>query len=133
MSITNKQGRSHNNSIEIGSKRFEKVEKFRFLEMIINSKNNMTEIIQDRIQAGNNAYYANQMVLKNRYINRSAKMQIYKTLIRPVVTCGCESWTMKKEDGNILRRFERKIIRRIYGPVKKGREWSVRNNEKLII
>ena len=35
-------------------------------------------------------------MLKNRYINRGAKMQIYKTLIRPVVTCGCESWTMKK-------------------------------------
>jgi hypothetical protein len=43
----------------------------------------------------NQAYYANQMILKNMYINRGAKMQIYKTLIRPVVTCGCESWTMK--------------------------------------
>jgi uncharacterized protein YpbB len=52
MSITNKQGRSHNNSTEIGSKRFEKVEKFTFLGMIINSKNNMTETIQDRIQTG---------------------------------------------------------------------------------
>jgi sorting nexin-29 len=31
MSITNKQGRLYNNSIEIGSKRFEKVEKFKFL------------------------------------------------------------------------------------------------------
>jgi DNA-binding NarL/FixJ family response regulator len=26
--------------------------------MIINSKNNMTETIQDRIQAGNKAYYS---------------------------------------------------------------------------
>jgi hypothetical protein len=102
MSITNKQVRSHNNSIEIGSKRFEKVEKFKFLGMINNIKNNMTETIQDRIQAGNKAYYTNQMMLKNRYINRGAKMQIYKTLIRPVVACGCESWTMKKEDENIL-------------------------------
>jgi hypothetical protein len=42
MSITNKQGRSHNSSIEIGSERFEKVEKFKLLGMIINSKNNMT-------------------------------------------------------------------------------------------
>jgi hypothetical protein len=32
MSITNKQGRVHKNSIEIGSKIFEKVEKFKFWE-----------------------------------------------------------------------------------------------------
>jgi hypothetical protein len=86
----------------------------------------MTETIQDRIQAGNKTYYANQMMLKNRYINRGAK-----TLIRPVVTYGCESWTMKKEDENILQRVERKIIRRIYSPVKQGREWRIRNNEEI--
>jgi hypothetical protein len=56
----------------------------------------MTETIQHRIQAGNKAYYANQIMLKNRYINRGAKMQIYTTLITPVVSYGCESWTMKK-------------------------------------
>jgi hypothetical protein len=71
------------------------------------------------------------MMLKNRYINRGAKMQIYKTLIRPVVTYGCESWTMKKEDENILGRFERKMIRRIYGPLKQGREWRIRSNEEI--
>jgi hypothetical protein len=38
---------------------------------------------------------------------------------------------MKKKDENILRRFERKIIRRIYGPVRKGREWRIRNNEEI--
>jgi Holliday junction resolvase-like predicted endonuclease len=38
---------------------------------------------------------------------------------------------MKKEDENILRRFERKIIRRIYGPVRQGREWRIRNNEEI--
>ena len=31
----------------------------------------------------------------------------------------------------ILRRFERKIIRRIYGPVRQGREWRIRNNEEV--
>jgi ABC-type phosphate transport system ATPase subunit len=66
---------------QIGSKRFEKVEKFKFLGMVINSKNNMTETIPDRIQAGNKAHNANQMMLENRYINRGAKMQIYNTHI----------------------------------------------------
>jgi hypothetical protein len=32
---------------------------------------------------------------------------------------------------NILRRFERKIIRRIYSPVRQGREWRIRNNEEI--
>jgi hypothetical protein len=32
---------------------------------------------------------------------------------------------------NILRRFERIIIRRIYGPVRQGREWRIRNNEEI--
>jgi hypothetical protein len=50
------------------------------LEMVINCKNNMIETIQYRIQAGNKAYYANQKMLNNRYINRVAKMQIYKRL-----------------------------------------------------
>ena len=102
MSITNKQGRLHSSSTEIGSKRFEKVENFKFLGVVINSKNNMTETIQGKIQAGNKAYYTNQKMLKNRYINGGAKMQIYKTQIRLVVTYGCEVWTMIKEDENIL-------------------------------
>jgi hypothetical protein len=38
---------------------------------------------------------------------------------------------MKKEDENIVRRFERKIIRRIYCPVRQGREWRIRNNEEI--
>jgi hypothetical protein len=93
----------------------------------------MIETIQDRIQTGNKAYCTNQMMLKNRYsyINRGGKMQIYKTLIIPVVTRGCESWTVKKGDENILRRFERKIIRRIYSAVRQGREWGIRNNEEI--
>jgi hypothetical protein len=60
----------------------------------------------------------------------------------PVVLCvnlslyglelyGCESRTMKKEDENILRSFERKIIRRIYGPLRQGREWRRRDIEEI--
>jgi hypothetical protein len=38
---------------------------------------------------------------------------------------------MKKEDENILRRFEKKIIRRIYGPVRQGMEWRTKYNEEI--
>jgi hypothetical protein len=58
-------------------------------------------------------------------------MQIYKTLIRPVVTYGSETWTLTKSAENLLKIFERKILQRIYGPVQEGDIWRIRNNEEL--
>jgi hypothetical protein len=60
-------------------------------------------------------------------------MQIYKKLIRPVVTYGSETWTLTKSDKNLLRIFERKIVRRTYGPVREGDIWIIRNNQELNI
>ena len=41
----------------------------------------------------------------------------FKCLIRPVVTYGCEAWTLTNRDEQHLRIFERRILRKIYGPV----------------
>jgi hypothetical protein len=32
--------------------------------------------------------------------------------------CGSESWSLSKKDENLLQIFERRILRRIYGPVR---------------
>jgi hypothetical protein len=58
-------------------------------------------------------------------------MQIYKTLIRPVVTDGSETWTLTKSDESFLRIFERKILQKIYGQIQEGDIWRNRNNEEL--
>jgi hypothetical protein len=58
-------------------------------------------------------------------------MQIYNTLIRPVATCGSETWTLTKSDENLLRSFERKILRKIYGPIQEGDTWRIINNEEF--
>jgi hypothetical protein len=55
--------------------------------------------------------------MKSRALNRSSKLKIYKNLIRPVVTYGCEAWTLTDRDEKHLRIFERRILRKIFGPV----------------
>ena len=79
----------------------------------------ISECVKDRIEVGNRTYAANHYMLKGNIIKRSIKMQIYKTLIRPVVTYGSETWTLTKSDEN-LRIFERKILQKIYGPIQEN-------------
>ena len=45
--------------------------------------------IQARIISGNRCYYSRAALMKSRALNRSLKLKIYKTLIRPAVTHGC--------------------------------------------
>ena len=37
-------------------------------------------------------------ILKNRDITLPTKVRIIKAVVFPVVTCGCESWTIKKAE-----------------------------------
>ena len=67
--------------------------------------------------------------MKSRALNRSLTLKIYKTLIRPVVTYGCEVWTLTSRNEQQLRIFERKILRKISGPVQdENGFWRIRKN-----
>jgi len=57
---------------------------------------------------------------------------MYKTLVRPAVTYACETWVLKENIKTKLRVFERKILRRIYGPTtEKDGTWRIKSNEEL--
>jgi hypothetical protein len=70
--------------------------------------------------------------MKSRALNRSSKLKIYKSLIRPVVTYGCEAWTLTNRGEQNLRIFERRILRKIFHPVQnEDGFWRIRMNYKL--
>jgi hypothetical protein len=46
----------------------------------------------------------------------SDKLTIYKTLIRPTLQDGSETWVLTKIEENRLLVFERKVLRTIYAP-----------------
>jgi hypothetical protein len=75
---------------------------------------------------GNMAYYANIQLFNSSLISRKSKLQIYRTLVRPVAAYGSESWTLTMEEERALAVFERKILRKIHGPVKENELWRIR-------
>ena len=76
-------------------------------------------------------YYANLQMLRSQIISRRFKLQIYKTLIRPVVTYGAETWRLTAAEENALRRIEGKVLGKIYGPVVDKGVWRIRYNNEL--
>jgi hypothetical protein len=70
--------------------------------------------------------------VKSRALNRSSKLKMYKSLIRPVVTYGCEAWTVTIRDEQQFRIFERRILRKIFGPMQnENGSWRIRMNYEL--
>jgi hypothetical protein len=44
---------------------------------------------------------------------------------------GSESWPVSKKEENILQIFERRILRRIDGPINEFGMWRIRYNNEL--
>jgi hypothetical protein len=55
---------------------------------------------------------------------------MYQTLVRPIVTYACQTWGLKENIKSELRVFERKVLRRIYGPTKESDgTWRITVNQ----
>jgi hypothetical protein len=74
------------------------------------------EEIKKRIAAGNKTYYVYKAMFGSRALSRSSELRLYNSVVRPVVIYAHETWVLKKEIENKLLTFERKILRRIFGP-----------------
>jgi hypothetical protein len=81
--------------------------------------------------AGNRTYFAAINLFRNRLLSRATEIRLYKTLIRPAVTYGAETWKMTKKEEQALLIFERKIFRRIYGAKYEDGEWEIKTNREL--
>jgi len=55
---------------------------------------------------------------KSRLVTKQSKLKLYRTVIRPIVTYASETWILKEAIIQKLLVFERKILRRIFGPTK---------------
>ena len=67
-------------------------------------------------------------VLKSRNIILPTKVRLVKTMVFPVVMCGCESWTMKKAECQIIDAFGLWCWRRLLRV-----PWTARRSNQSIL
>ena len=100
--------------------KIEVVRRFKYLGMVINDINDEMEEIRARILAANKSYSSLQTIFRSKQIHRNNKIRLYKTLIKPILCYGSVTWTLTQMSEQMLNTFERKILRRIYGPTHEG-------------
>jgi hypothetical protein len=61
-------------------------------------------------------------------LSKNQKIKIYRTIILPVVLCGCETWSLILREERRPKVFENRVLRRIFGP-KRDEVTGVRNPE----
>ena len=74
-----------------------------------------------------------QNILKSKNISQNIKVGINNSVINKILRYGSEAWRLTKKERSQLNVFERKINRRIFGPVfdNKTHEWRILSNEEL--
>jgi hypothetical protein len=68
---------------------------------------------ESRLQIGASSDYANMQL---SHLSRQTKFTIHKTLIRPVLLYGSETWVLIKREEHQLLVFKRKVLRTKCGP-----------------
>jgi hypothetical protein len=83
----------------------------RYLGTIVTSDYISAEI-NSRILMANKCYYGLKNQLQSHYQSRDTKCKLYKTLIRPVITYGSESWTLNKGNTDKLEYLKERFCGR---------------------
>ena len=103
MSLDQNAGRSH--SMKIDNSSIERVEKFKYLGTTLTNKNSIQEEINSGLKLGSACYYSVQNRLSSSLLSKKLKIKIYRTIILPVVLCGCETWSLTLREERKLRVF----------------------------
>ena len=71
--------------------------------------------------------------MRSRELSRKTKIHIYNTIIKPIVIYGCETWTLTAANEERLKIFERRVLRRIFGPTREETtgQYRIKTNQEL--
>ena len=110
---------------------FDTVKEFIYLGSAVTTKNDVSLEIKSSYTLANRCCYGLNGQLSNRDLSRTTKPILYKTLILQALLYGAEAWILLSTDVAVLRVFDRKVLRKIFGPVRVCDDFRIRFNSEL--
>jgi hypothetical protein len=87
---------------------------FKYLGTTLTKQNSAQEEIKRRLKSGNACYNSVQNILCSGLLSKKLKINIYTTIILPIVLYGCETWSLTLREERRLRVFESRVLRGIF-------------------
>ena len=115
-------------SWEIDGETMETVSDFIFLGSKITTDGDCSHDINRHLLLGRKVMTNLDSILKSRAITLPTKVGLVKAMVFPVVTYGCESWTIKKAEHQRIDAFELWCWRRLLGV-----PWTARRSNQSIL
>ena len=96
--VRNKNKNSERCDFIVDDMIFENVSEFSYLGTQIDEENLVSKEIKSRVMMVNRCYYSYKHIMQSKILNKSLKLKLYHSVIRPKVTYGCETWTLTQKD-----------------------------------
>jgi len=131
MIVERKNGLKKNKTehLKIKNYKFKRVDHFKHLGVILNEDSYNQIDLQERIKNGITTYFVTKF-FKNKNISKKLKLRLKNTPIDKTLTYASETGTPTERDRKQLHIFERKVYRRILGPVydNEKENWRILTN-----
>ena len=113
VSLEQYAGQYHN--IKMGNNSFERLEQLKYLETTPMNQNSIYEKIKSRCESGSACHNSVQNLSSSSFLSKGIKIKVHRTLIVPVVLCGCAAWSLTLREERKLKVFENRVLRQILG------------------
>jgi hypothetical protein len=114
MSQDQNAGRSYN--IKTDNSSFERVEEFKFLGTTLTNQNSIHEDNHSTLQSGNACCHLVKNLKSFNLLSKIIKIKVQKTVILSIILYGYENWSLTLKEVHVLRVFQNKVLRKIFGP-----------------
>jgi hypothetical protein len=96
------------------------VEEFKYVGTTLTNQNSIQEETKSKLKSENVCYHSAQSLLSSSVLSKNIKIMIYRSIMLPVALYGCETWSLTLMEERMLRVFENRALRRIFGPKRRG-------------
>ena len=95
---------------------------FRYLGSWLQESGDLDREVQARLQGTGNTWMNISGIIYDRLMPMRLKAQVYKTMVRPVILYGAETWAVKEEHVKKLEVVEMRCLRAIRGVTRRERK-----------